>query len=203
MSSIATSQFWPASDTDYAEDTIPINGILQRREHGGDEKRAYVWTSSFIEKDSNNIHRASFTSGASASRNTKAENEDYMQGANEVSKLLHDSLKNSAFQWGAQCRTQQSADPLREAEKSAFEDFVNRMEGRYSDIGLGSVDPETMKQVLQYGLNQGDLSSGGYVVGANMEEGDDMKVAGMPFVRTGASTGYDFLSQQPAFYHGA
>ncbi|TYJ55017.1 hypothetical protein B9479_004328 [Cryptococcus floricola] len=213
MSSQLTSQVWHASgDTDYVEDNIPINGILERSavesfssgQPGGEKKTAYVWTSNFIEKDSNNIYRASFTSGASASRNTEAKNDDYMLRANEVSTFLHNSLKDTASQWGAQCRTQQSADPLREAEKSTFEELVNTLPDRYGDIGFGSVDPETMRQVLLYDLNQGDLSSGGNVVGANMEEGDDMKmVAGMPFVKTGASTGYGFLSQQPSFYHGS
>ncbi|ODN90235.1 hypothetical protein L198_06253 [Cryptococcus wingfieldii CBS 7118] len=212
MSSQVTSQVWYANDTDYDEDTISINGILERsavksfssRQPAGDkEKTAYVWTSNFIENDSKNIYRASFTSGANASRNTKAENDDYMLRANEVSTFLHDSLKDSASQWGDQCRTQQSAKPLRDAEKSTFDSLVNTMPDRYGDIGLGSVDRETMKQVLLYDENQGDLSSGGNVVGANMEEGDDMKmVAGMPFVRTGASIGYGFLSQQPSFYHG-
>ncbi|ODN78036.1 hypothetical protein L202_05119 [Cryptococcus amylolentus CBS 6039] len=211
MSSQVNCQVWHASDTDCDEDTICINGILERsavknfsyRQPTGDEKTAYVWTSNFIENDSKNIYRASFTSGANASRNTKDQNDDYMQRANEVSTSLHDSLKESASKWGAQCRTQHSADPLREAEKSTFEQLVNTLPERYGNIGLGTVARETMKQVLLYDGTHGDSSSGGNVVGANMVEGDDMPmVAGMPFVRAEASTGFEFLSHQPSFYHG-
>ncbi|TYJ55016.1 hypothetical protein B9479_004327 [Cryptococcus floricola] len=200
MSSQLTSQISYANDK-HNEETVSMNGILERsavksfssRQRAGD-KTAFVWTSNFIENDSKIIYRGSFTSGATASRNTKAENDDYMLRANEVSTFLHDSLKDSSFRWGALCRTQQSADPLREAEKSTFEELVNTKPNRYGDIGLGSVDRHTMRKVLLYDENQGDLSSGGNVVGANMEEGDDMKmVAGMPFVRAGASTGYGFL----------
>ncbi|ODO05985.1 hypothetical protein I350_05046 [Cryptococcus amylolentus CBS 6273] len=212
MSSQVNSQVWYANDTDdYAEDTISINGILERsadksfssEQPAGEEKTAYVWTSSFIQNDSKNIYRGSFTSAANASRNTKAENDDFMLRANEVSKFLHESLNESAPKWGAQCRDQQSADPLEEEEKSTFERLMATMPDRYGDIGLGTVDRETIKDVFLYDENQGDSSSGGYVIGANMEEGNDAEVvAGMPFVRSEASTGYGFLSLQPSFYHG-
>ncbi|WVQ75249.1 hypothetical protein IAR50_004862 [Cryptococcus sp. DSM 104548] len=219
-SSQVTSQLWPA-DGDHDEDIFPVNGIFERgparsfsaRAPIDEEKKAYVWSSNFVEPDSKNIYRASFTSCATATKNSKAENEDCISRANEMSTAILNSLIGSEPQWGPECRSKGTAGPLKQAEKSAYRDLVDTMPDRYGDIGLEAVDRGTMRNVIlcedTEGQETNDEEEGLEavpVVSHNMDDEGHLVdfVAGMSLVRTADQdmTISGFLSKQPSFYHG-
>ncbi|ODN90236.1 hypothetical protein L198_06254 [Cryptococcus wingfieldii CBS 7118] len=189
-SSQVTSQVWPVSNDDNCDDEacFSIGGILEKggtqspsqagEEQTEKEKKAHIWSCTFIEPDGEHIYRGSFTTCSRASKSSKAENADYITRANELSMALYDSIRMTKSLWGPACRTSGNVDHLIEAEESTFHKLVEDMPERYGDIAWHEADRNNAVRTVM--LYDEDSSQGT----SSMGDGSDVEevVAGMRLV---------------------
>ncbi|ODN78318.1 hypothetical protein L202_03961 [Cryptococcus amylolentus CBS 6039] len=205
MSSQVTIQVWPTNEEEkYEESVYTLDGVLQKDidrsfsdlQFGAEgEKDAYVWSSNVLDPDNGKFTRGSITTCATATQNTKADNDEYISMANEVGEAVRDTLRDTESEWAPRCRTRGDVLPLKRAEKTAFDAFVQSDPERYSHVGLSEISEDTMFDVVMYVGRE-------TVTGANMEDSSHRRtVAGMVLVRDDdeVSTNSEFLSQQPHF----
>ncbi|ODO00583.1 hypothetical protein L198_02903 [Cryptococcus wingfieldii CBS 7118] len=67
------------------------------------------------------------------------EDKEEMEKANKINTDVRHALQSSAPVWLAECRTRQSAEPLKEAEARIFEEFSKKEE--YHGVALEHLDP--------------------------------------------------------------
>ncbi|TYJ56849.1 hypothetical protein B9479_002460 [Cryptococcus floricola] len=189
MPSLVTSQIWFAPPNDNGEEkTESVNDICEISAartfistHPDGTKRAYVWTCNSVEGESKkNILRGSFTApsgvNTSAPSGDAADRDEYMTRANEVSTALKESLRDTETHWGPLCRAQGDASVLMQVERSAFDALVETLpERRYGDIGLRTVDRETMRQVIVDSSIGSIVSVGGNDNQEGMKDGNSKR----------------------------
>ncbi|TYJ56848.1 hypothetical protein B9479_002459 [Cryptococcus floricola] len=137
------------ADTTATEPTPTAAAGDDQASKRGDSIKAYICTSQYIDGVTKNIVRTSFTSRPaprspvgppSNIQFPLSETEkDAMTRANELYGFLQETLKSTSTEWAKECHAKGCICPLDRKEIEVFEDKVRKGEGRYADIGLGSV----------------------------------------------------------------
>ncbi|TYJ51981.1 hypothetical protein B9479_007426 [Cryptococcus floricola] len=189
-----TSQVWPWNkQKEYRESTSTVNGVLLKDIdpifpdlHIGVEgvKHAYVWTFNRINPVDGSISHGSFTTCATATENTKADNDKYISMANEVGEAVRDALRDTESEWAPECRTGWNVQAMKRAETAAFDAFVQSDPERYSHVGLSEARKITMFNVERYFATMDDSSHRETVAGMVLVKDDDVSDS-------------EFLSQKP------
>ncbi|ODN78287.1 hypothetical protein L202_03934 [Cryptococcus amylolentus CBS 6039] len=195
MASQVTTQIWSGNNGGYVENVYPLDGVLERCVSENfsainpvEGINAFIWTRNTIDRETGDIYRDSFTTGAHASTNGNTQIEDYMMRANQVSRYLVNTLRGNEGQWGVPCTEQGDTMALVEAERTAFEAIVEEFPDRNPDIGLSIIDPDIMFRVTSYDPNEPSPS---------LEENEMEEVAGMLFVRVDVDTSDQAMSDAP------